>query len=91
MAAERCLYQERIIQDPEIMTGKPVIKGTRIPVELVLGHLAYNPDLNELFGAYPQLSREDVQASLAYAQSVVKAGNKRATRKEGPPAPAAPR
>jgi uncharacterized protein (DUF433 family) len=73
MEAEHQPYQERIIQDPDIMVGKPVIKGTRIPVELVLGHLAHNVDLDDLFGAYPHLTIEDVQACLAYARSLVAA------------------
>lgn len=54
------------------MIGKPVVKGTRIPVELVLEELAHNPDLDELFAAHPALTIEDVQACLAYAQSLVK-------------------
>jgi uncharacterized protein (DUF433 family) len=66
-------YQDRIIQDPEILAGKPVVKGTRIPVELVLEELAHNPDLNELFGAHPALTIEDVQACLAYARELVPA------------------
>jgi uncharacterized protein (DUF433 family) len=53
------------------MVGKPVIKGTRIPVELVLGHLSQNPDLEELFAAYPHLTVEDLKAVLAYARDVV--------------------
>ena len=57
-------HQERIIRDPAILAGKPVIKGTRISVELVLKHLAHNPDLTELFAAYPRLTIEDVQAAL---------------------------
>lgn len=60
--AERATYLKRIIQDPEIMVGKPVVRGTRIPMELVLGHLAENPDLEDLFGAYPNLTLEDVKA-----------------------------
>lgn len=63
------------------MVGKPVIRGTRIPVELVLGHLAHNPDLDELFAAYPHLTVEDVQACFAYAQAAVKAKRKRSHRK----------
>lgn len=55
------------------MVGKPVVKRTRIPVELVLEELAYDPDLLELFGAHPALTIEDVQACLAYAQRLVKA------------------
>lgn len=66
-------YKDRISQDPAVMVGKPVVKGTRIPVELVLGHLAHNPDLNDLFAAYPHLTLEDVKACLAYAQAVVAA------------------
>ena len=58
-----------IIQDPEIMVGKPVVKGTRIPVERVIAHLAHNPDLNDLFAAYPELTVEDVKACLAYARA----------------------
>lgn len=54
------------------MVGKPVVKGTRIPVELVLEELAHNPDLNELFAAHPALTIEDVQACLAYAHELVK-------------------
>jgi uncharacterized protein (DUF433 family) len=44
------------------MVGKPVIAGTRIPVEKVLAQLAYKPDLDELFEIYPELTIEDVQA-----------------------------
>lgn len=62
-------YAERIIQDPAIMVGKPVIRGTRIPVERVIAHLAANPDLDDLLAAYPELTREDVQAALHYAHA----------------------
>ena len=62
---------ERIAIDPNIMVGKPVVKGTRIPVELVLRHLADNPDLDDLFAAYPQLTTDDVKACLAYAGALV--------------------
>jgi uncharacterized protein (DUF433 family) len=63
--------RDRIIRDPEILVGKPVIRGTRIPVELVFAKLARNPDLGELFEDYPRLTLEDVKACLAYAGSVV--------------------
>lgn len=72
---------DRITQDPAVMVGKPVVAGTRIPVELVLGHLANNPDLNELFAAYPELTVEDVKAVLAYAQAAVAARPTRPRRK----------
>jgi uncharacterized protein (DUF433 family) len=72
MTREQFPYHDRIIQDPQIMVGKPVVKGTRIPVELVLEELAFNPDLDELFAAHPALTIEDVQACLAYAKELVR-------------------
>ena len=83
MAKEIPRYHDRITQDPAIMVGKPVVKGTRIPVEMVLNQLAYNPDLDELFAMYPELTREDVKACLAYAQAAVTA-----KRRHTPPVPA---
>lgn len=73
-------YRERITSDPAVMVGKPVIRGTRIPVERILGHLAHNPDLADLFGAYPELTLEDVKAALAYAQAAVERGPGRRRR-----------
>ena len=62
---------ERIVLNPRILVGKPVVRGTRIPVYLVLDHLAHNLDLEDLFADYPRLTVEDVQACLTYAQGVV--------------------
>ncbi len=62
---------ERITIDPDIMVGKPVIEGTRMPVELVLAKLAANPDLDEFFLDYPELTIDDVKAVLAYASTLV--------------------
>ncbi len=53
------------------MAGKPVVKGTRIPVARVIAHLANNPDLADLFAAYPELTIEDVKACLRYAHAAV--------------------
>ncbi len=81
-------YQERIVRDPRILSGKPVVKGTRIPVELVLAKLAYNPDLAELFADYPRLTVDDVKACLEYARALVERigkGEKRAARLAGQP------
>lgn len=66
-------FAERIIRDPDILVGKPVVKGTRIAVEVVLDYLAHNPDFTELFADYPRLTIEDVQACLEYAQTLVAA------------------
>jgi uncharacterized protein (DUF433 family) len=58
-------YHDRIVSIPGVVGGKPIIKGTRILVEIVLQHLAYNLNLETLFVDYPRLTREDVQACLA--------------------------
>ena len=71
MKEDQRLYRERIVTDPRILAGKPVVKGTRIAVDLVLEELSHNPDINELLAAHPDLSRTDVQACLAYAQALV--------------------
>ena len=60
-------HADRIIQDSEIMAGKPVIRGTRVPVTRIIAHLAHRPDLDDLFAAYPRLTIEDVQAALEFA------------------------
>lgn len=62
---------QRIIIDPEILTGKPVVAGTRISVELVLKRLAQDLDTDALLKSYPRLTKADIQACLAYAQSLV--------------------
>jgi uncharacterized protein (DUF433 family) len=71
MAEKQQPYKDRITTNPHIMVGKPVVKGTRIPVERVVAHLANNPDLADLFAAYPDLTIEDVKACLAYAHHAV--------------------
>lgn len=64
-------YHDRIVRKPGILGGKPVIEGTRVPVELVLQYLANDPDIKNLFAAFPHLTREDVQACLLYARELV--------------------
>jgi uncharacterized protein (DUF433 family) len=71
MDRTRPSYQDRIITDPAIMVGKPVVRGTRIPVATVLRVLSQNPDLTELFADYPRLTLDDVRACLAYAEALV--------------------
>lgn len=58
---------ERISSDPEVMQGRPCIKGTRIPVELLLEKLGEGMSIDELLEAYPHLTREDVLAALRFA------------------------
>lgn len=58
---------ERIEINPKVMVGKPVIKGTRIPVELILKMLSQGISNEEILEEYPHITEEDVQAALAYA------------------------
>ena len=58
---------DRIEINPDVMLGKPVIRGTRITVELILRKLSEGMSETELFDAYPRLTQVDIQAALAYA------------------------
>jgi uncharacterized protein (DUF433 family) len=57
----------RITLSPEIMVGKPVIKGTRLTVEYILGLLAHGATMAEILGEYQGLSPEDIQACFLFA------------------------
>lgn len=63
---------DRISIDHEVCHGKPCIKGTRIMVSNILNLMAHGADMEEVLAGYPSLTREDVLAALAYAESVVK-------------------
>ena len=78
MATERAVYAGRIVTDPEVMVGKPTVKGTRITVEAVLAHLADNPDVDDLLAAYPRLTLDDVRACMEYASRTVGAARRKA-------------
>lgn len=58
---------ERIVVDPEVLAGKPLIRGTRLAVEFILELLAAGQSEKELLANYPGLSREDILACLSYA------------------------
>ena len=60
-------WKEHISSDPEIMFGKMLIKGTRIPVELILEKLAAGNTVEDLMQAYPRITTADVQACLLFA------------------------
>jgi len=64
-------YQKYITINPKIMAGKPVITGTRIPVDLILRKLAQNTDINEILQDYPRLRKEAIQAALWYAGEII--------------------
>ena len=67
---EEQLWQ-RISIDPEVMTGKPVIRGTRIPVELIVRMLAQGIPEDDILREYPRLQPDDIRAALAYAAQVL--------------------
>lgn len=62
---------DRIVINPKVMTGKPVIKGTRIPVELILKKLAQSIDINVILKNFPRLKPVDIRAAIMYAESLV--------------------
>jgi uncharacterized protein (DUF433 family) len=62
---------DRIEVNPAVMHGKPVIKGTRIPVELLLRKLGEGASVTELLDAYPRLSEVDVKAALSFAADTI--------------------
>lgn len=63
-------YFDRIIVDPEIMVGKPVFKGTRIPVYIVLDLIGDGISYNEIIKMYPDLTTEDINASVKFASLI---------------------
>jgi uncharacterized protein (DUF433 family) len=61
----------RIEVNPKVMLGKPVIRGTRVPVELILRKLSEGATETDLRSAYPRLTRADIQAAIGYAADSV--------------------
>jgi uncharacterized protein (DUF433 family) len=64
-------WQEHISLDPQVLVGKPVIKGTRIAVELVIDLLGKGWTQEQILAGYPHLKAEDIRACLAYASEVL--------------------
>jgi len=62
---------DRIEVNPKVMLGKPVIRGTRVPVELLLRKLSEGATEAELLAAYPRITRRDIQAAMRYAADTV--------------------
>ena len=79
---------DRIEINPKVMMGKPVIRGTRLTVELILRKLSEGATARDLLVAYPKLTREDIQAAIRYAadtlaheETVIISSPKRAARR----------
>jgi uncharacterized protein (DUF433 family) len=64
-------FTDRIEINPRVMLGKPVIRGTRIPVELILRKLSEGASEGDLLDAYPTLKREDIHAAMRYAADTI--------------------
>lgn len=65
-------WRDRVVVDPKVLVGKPVIKGTRIAVELVIDLLARGYTREQVRGQYDHVTDEDIQACLAYAADVLR-------------------
>ncbi len=61
-------WRERVVINPEIHHGEPCIRGTRIPVRVIVSSLAEGMSFEDILREYPQLSAEDIRAALAYRQ-----------------------
>ncbi len=66
-------WQEQIVIDPEILVGKPIVKGTRLAVEFIIDLLAQGWSEPDILRNYPGLTAEDVRACLSYASATLKA------------------
>jgi uncharacterized protein (DUF433 family) len=62
---------DRIVVDPNVLVGKPVIKGTRIPVYLIIELIAGGMTIKDVLKEYPELREEDVKAALLYASKLL--------------------
>ena len=60
-------FWTRIVSHPEICGGEPCIKGTRVPVHVILSHLASGEDARTILRNFPRIKREDIRACLEYA------------------------
>ena len=66
-------WQERISIDPEVLVGKPVVKGTRLAVEFIIDLMAQGWSEAEILRNYPGLQHDDIQACLGYASALLRA------------------
>ena len=63
-------WRDKILSDPQVLRGKPRIKGTRIPVSLILGYLAAGYNSEQIIAEFPDLSPEQISACLDYAREL---------------------
>ncbi len=65
-------WHDRIVVDPKVLTGKPVVHGTRISVELVVDLLAAGWSIAQILESYPHLTEDDIRACLSYASDLLR-------------------
>jgi uncharacterized protein (DUF433 family) len=65
-------WKDRIEVNPAVLVGKPIIKGTRISVELIMDRMADGWSMEDVLASYPHISREDVLAALSFASELFK-------------------
>ncbi|MBE9120288.1 DUF433 domain-containing protein [Tychonema sp. LEGE 07199] len=63
-------WREHIVSTPDVLRGKPRIKGTRIPVSLILGYLASNNTVEQIIDEFPDIGKEQIAACLDYARDL---------------------
>ncbi len=66
-------WETRIVIDPDVLAGKPIIKGTRISVEFIMELLGRGATVTDILQEYDHLTAEDIQACLSYASDLLKA------------------
>lgn len=66
-------WRERVVLDPQVLAGKPVIRGTRLAVEFIIDLLAQGWSENEILSNYPGITPDDVRACLEYASEILHA------------------
>jgi len=64
-------WQDRIVIEPDLHHGDPCIKGTRIPVTMIVGSLADGNTFKQILDAYPQITNDDILAALAYPGKLI--------------------
>jgi uncharacterized protein (DUF433 family) len=69
---DRVPWQDHVVIEPDLHHGEACIRGTRIPVSMIIGSLADKMSIADIIAAYPQLTIEDIQAALSYAADVIR-------------------
>lgn len=79
------MEKPKIISDPKILLGKPVIAGTRISVELILDRIASGMTEKEILADYPHITSEQIQVAVTYAKEILPKGTKKKPEQETAP------